>query len=242
MTLQLDPDRYALFLDFDGTLVDIAPRPDAIEVAPTLPSLLDRLSDRFGGAVAVVSGRPLAEIDHYLAPARLVASGLHGLERRPAPDAAPDRDPPPASVDAGRRAIRDSGILGDGVVLEDKGLSLAVHYRLAPDREEPVRALVTDLTGAHEDLSLLSGKMVFEVKPASASKATAVRRLVGLPAFAGRLPVFVGDDVTDEDGMRAALDLGGDALKVGDGETVARHRLPTVAAVHQWLESLLRAG
>lgn len=242
MTLKLDPDRHALFLDFDGTLVEIAPRPDAILVEPRLPELLEQVVSQFSGAVAVISGRPLAEIDGFLSPARLAASGLHGLERRASPDGAIERDEPPASLDAVRQAIRSSGLLGGGVELEDKGLSLAVHYRQAPDAEEAVRRRMTELAGSHHDLALLAGKKVFEVKPASASKATAVRRFAELPVFRHRLPVFVGDDVTDEDGMRAAMALGGTAMKVGEGDTVAPVRISGVPALHAWLETLLTSG
>lgn len=234
----LDPDRSALFLDFDGTLVEIAPRPDAVRVPVGLPALLRRLHHRFGGAVAVVSGRPVAEIDAFLGPAVLPVCGLHGLDWRPDPGRAPVRPPPPASIEDVRAVVAASGLGSTGVRVEDKGHAIALHYREAPDREEQVRALAAALADGHPDLALLDGKMVLELKPAGASKAAAVERFLDEPVFAGRTPVFVGDDVTDEDGMRAAQERGGFAVKVGDGASRADRRMPDVPAVHRWLAAL----
>lgn len=239
MMLDLKPDETALFLDFDGTLVDLAPRPEAVTVSPDLPAILAGLDARFAGAVALVSGRPVADLDAFLAPFRFVANGLHGLETRDTPDGPVERRPPPASMDRVRAGIAESPLSAtEGVLVEDKGLTVAVHYRQAPDAQQAVLTLLHDLAAPHADLTVLAGKMVVEVKPSGFSKATAVEHCLGLPAFAGRRPLFVGDDVTDEDGMRAALARGGAAIKVGEGPTVAPVRLGGVSDVHRFLARL----
>ncbi|WP_181708587.1 trehalose-phosphatase [Chthonobacter rhizosphaerae] len=239
MLLDLEPDETALFLDFDGTLVDLAPRPEDVVVAPRLPALLSRLQTRFGGAVSLVSGRPIADLDSFLTPFSSVAHGLHGLEGRDAPYAPVIRVKPPAALDWIRSGLSESGI-GEtpGVLVEDKGLTIAVHYRNAPDQHDAICTLLHDLAAPHADLSVLAGKMVVEVKPFGTSKATAVERALVLPGFKGRRPVFVGDDITDEDGMKAALERGGTAVKIGEGPSVAPHRLGSPADVHAWLDRL----
>lgn len=235
--LNLQPDGTALFLDFDGTLVDIASRPDAVSVPAGLPGLLTRLSARLGGALAVVSGRPVGELDAFLAPARLPAAGVHGLEIRLSGDAEPERMPVSPGIAAVRAGLTTAPETR-GLRIEDKGLSLAIHYRDAPERSAAVLALASALAASHPDLTVLNGKMVVEVKPKAASKASAVARFLAAPPFAGRRPVFVGDDVTDEDGMRAALARGGSAIKIGPGDTVAARRLADPAALRGWLAAL----
>lgn len=232
-----DPRRDALFLDFDGTLVDIAPTPDAVIVPTGLTTLLGQIAETFGGAVAVVSGRPVAELDRFLDPLRLAAAGLHGLEWRMGGDIG--RTDPPASLDALRTGIAASGLAARGLRVEDKGLSIALHYREAPHLGDEAGTFAANAAAAHPDLAVLAGKMVVEIKPRSASKASAVARFMAGAPFAGRRPVFVGDDVTDEDGMRAAIGAGGSGVKVGPGETVARTRLDDPAAVMSWLKKSL---
>jgi trehalose 6-phosphate phosphatase len=236
MMLDLKPDRCALFLDFDGTLVDIAPRPEAVRVPEGLPSILARVADRFGGALALVSGRPISELDAFLDPLRLPAFGLHGLERRRG-DRIEQAEPPAALAEI-RAAVQAALGASRGVRVEDKGLAIALHYREVPALEDPIRAFATALAAPYPDISVMNGKMVAEIKPRFASKAVAVEALMAEPPFAGRRPVYVGDDVTDEDGMRAALALGGVAVKVGAGETVAPHRVDGPADVRAWLARL----
>lgn len=228
----------ALFLDFDGTLVDLAPRPDAVRVPPGTIARLERLADRLDGALAIVSGRPIAEIDAFLAPARFTVGGLHGLEWREDGSLAAQALAPPPSIAVVRGRIEVAFAFADGILVEDKGSAIAVHYRSAPEREAEVRAAVIAAAGAFDDLSLILGKMVVEVKPRAASKATVVERFLTLTRFSGRTPVFVGDDATDEDGMRAAIAAGGYGVKVGEGDSVAGFRLATVADVHAWLDDL----
>jgi trehalose 6-phosphate phosphatase len=232
------PDRPALFLDFDGTLVEIAPRPDAIEVAPRLPDLLARLIEATDGAVAVVSGRTVHDIESHL-KVPVAAAGMHGLQRRMAPGGPVETAPPPEELDVLRRRIKESGLLAGGVELEDKGAGLAVHYRAAPEREAEVKAFLHDAARDLEPLQLIEGKMVVEAKGSGFDKGEALNLFMDSEPFAGRTPVFVGDDTTDEDGIRAAIDRGGFGVKVGDGPTLARYRLPDVPAVHDWLTSLL---
>ncbi|WP_321344669.1 trehalose-phosphatase [Breoghania sp.] len=230
---------HALFLDFDGTLVDIAQTPDGIRVADGLCPLLQAVAERLDGALAVVSGRPLSEIDTLLSPLHLPAAGLHGLEHRSAIDAAIDRVPPPPELDILRRRIAEAGLIEGGVTLEDKGLALAVHYRGAPERGDELARIMGDFCSDLARLHLLHGKMVLEAKARGHDKGVAVSGFLREPIFAGRVPIFVGDDVTDEDGFKAAREAGGFGIKVGTGKTVADFRLDDVAAVHGWLDAFV---
>jgi trehalose 6-phosphate phosphatase len=226
------PD-WALFLDIDGTLIDIAPTPSAIHIPDGLPQRLRALAVRHGGALALVSGRAAANIAELMVPCRFAAAGLHGMERMD-PAGRITRPPPTPGLGALRARLR--ALEGNGVVLEDKGLSLAVHYRLAPRREEECCQIVGSLVAAYPGFRVLAGKMVLEVKPAGFDKGGAVRAFMAEPPFAGRVPVFVGDDVTDEDGFQAAAELGGFAVLVGpERPTAARYRLYDVADCREWL-------
>jgi trehalose 6-phosphate phosphatase len=224
-------DDYALFLDFDGTLVELAPRPQDVVVAPGLGVTLETLRDRFGGALALVSGRPIATLDEFLAPHRFDAAGLHGVEmRRSGVFAARATDHEPELrelVDRFRAFVEPR----PGLLLEDKGRSVALHWRLAPDLESEV---VEEAAAALESLGsrwrLQAGKSVLEILPAFASKAGAGHEFLESEPYRGRRPVFVGDDVTDEHGFEAVLERGGLAIRIGEGPTVAPLRLPSPAA------------
>ncbi|WP_197708057.1 trehalose-phosphatase [Hartmannibacter diazotrophicus] len=239
MTMPRLPANAALFLDFDGTLVDIAPRPDAVVVLPHLSDLLTRVCKELDGAFAIVSGRPIAEIDRFLDTDCFRVGGLHGLEWRQACGQMVQQSPAPRSLNVFREQLLERGIANDGVTIEDKSVAIAVHYRANPSQEDAVRGVIEDLLSGVEDLVTIEGKMVFEVKPRAISKGTVVQRFLSLPAFEGRIPVFVGDDTTDEDGMRAAAGAGGFGIKVGDGESCASYRLQDVADVHKWLADLV---
>lgn len=229
----------ALFLDLDGTLIEIAPRPDLVKVPAGLPVLLARLAAMRAGAVAVVSGRTLAQIDRLLSPWRGAAAGLHGAERRRA-DGSLNRSADPLAA-AALEALRPrlAAIAGrrPGVVVEDKIAGLALHYRGAPERESEIRGLAESLRDeAGGALRVIAGKMVVEFQSRTVNKGTAIAAFLAEPPFRGRPPVFIGDDVTDEDGFAEINRRGGVTVRVGrPGESAARFSLPSVAAALAWL-------
>lgn len=228
------PDRAsALFFDFDGTLVDIAPRPDAVAVEPGVPELLARLASLLGGAVAVVSGRPLSDIDQHLQLARLPAAGVHGAERRGADGlvrriAVGALDEPAALIEA---LVRRH----PGLRAEYKPGAIALHYRQAPELEDECIATMTEAMRRIDGMALMRGKKVVELKPRRASKGFAVRSFLDERPFRHRRPWFFGDDVTDEAAFELVQSLGGVAVKIGEGETLAAHRLSDPAAMREWL-------
>jgi trehalose 6-phosphate phosphatase len=230
----------ALFLDFDGTLVELAPQPEAVIVPPDLPPLLERLHDRMNGAVAIISGRPIAEVDGFLAPVKLPASGAHGAELR---ETRTDQirvigahlsDPLRAQIKVVVAALQARW---PGLRTEDKGTSFAVHYRHAPDAEVDLRGALEAL-GFTNGWQLLSGHRVFEVKQRGWNKGTALRQIMDQPAFTGRRPICIGDDRTDLDGMEAARALSGGGIAVGGLEVELAWVLPDPAAVRDWLRRL----
>ena len=232
----------ALFLDVDGTLLEIAPRPELVQVPDGLPSLIMRLSAAREGALALVSGRPLAQLDRLFQPWQGAAAGLHGLERRRADgilDCANDGESA-AALDRLRPELAALAADAPGLSLEDKGGTLALHYRAAPQREPEIRAAVEVLhCEIASVLRLITGKMVVEFQPRSADKGRAIAAFLAEPPFLDRRPVFVGDDTTDEDGFAEICRRGGVAVRVGpfNGATAANYRLPTVEAVLAWLAS-----
>lgn len=219
-------DRAALFLDVDGTLVDIAPTPDAVRVPGGLPLLLRHLHDRMGGALALVSGRPISEIDELFAPVVLPAAGIHGAEIRlhgPVERIVEGFEQGPAM----RAAVAAFAARHPGLRVEDKGAALALHYRGAPALEVPVERFAGELARRFR-LHLQAGKCVVELKASPRTKGDALRRMMLAAPFAGRVPVMIGDDLTDEHGFEAARELGGLALRVGaaDRPSAATLRIP----------------
>lgn len=227
----------ALFLDFDGTLVDLAPTPDSIDVNPGLIGLLRQVQQRQQGALAIISGRELDSIDRWLAPLTLPAAGIHGAERRDAAGvttrAAGDRFAEAA------QALAPLVAQHPGLQLEPKRAALALHYRLAPELQPLCLQAMQALLLRWPGLKLLQGKCVLELLPQGIGKGEAVRQFMQTPPFAGRRAVFVGDDVTDEAGFEAVLQQGGIAIKVGAGPSVAPYRLDNTLAVRQWLQQAL---
>lgn len=213
----------ALLLDFDGTLAPIAPNPDAVRVHPDLPGLLVDLRDRLGGALAIVTGRPIADIDRFLPGLDLDVCGLHGLDRRVGGHHAALHLPSLAEDVARLRAELSAC---PGTLVEDKGVGVAVHWRQAPGFEAAARAAI-DRVAARlgPAYRIQDGKAVRELVPAEAGKGRATAFLATLAPYAGRLATFVGDDVTDEAAFRAVQESGGTGVKIGPGETAARHRL-----------------
>jgi trehalose 6-phosphate phosphatase len=236
--LEASPD-WALFLDVDGTLLHFAQTPDAVVVSEQLRAALGRIAPLLDHALALISGRPIAELDRLFAPLRLPVAGLHGLERR---DAAGRLHL--LADDEGLNELRDPlaafAARCPGVLLEDKGRALALHYRQAPEAEAEARRLVGRLVAAGGGgLRMLDGKMVLEIKPDASHKGDAIAAFMREPPFAGRCPVFAGDDVTDEDGFEVVNELGGVSVLVDGGrETAASHRLDDVGAVLDWLSAL----
>ncbi|KPK05316.1 MAG: hypothetical protein AMS20_06810 [Gemmatimonas sp. SG8_28] len=233
-------ERWAVFLDVDGTLLELADTPDAVHVSSALVGLLEVLDRVLDGALALVSGRPLDELDRLFRPVRLAAAGVHGAELR-LPDGRVARAPVDRDALAQvRQAFSAFAGTHPGVLVEDKGAGVTLHYRLAPSLADEARTLGTEWAGrVGDDFQLLQGKMVVELRARSATKGTAVRQYLAEPPFSGRRAVYLGDDVTDEDAFAAVNQLGGISVVVGDRQpSAARFRLPDVAAVHVWLAGL----
>jgi trehalose 6-phosphate phosphatase len=229
-------ERCALFLDVDGTLLHYADRPQDVRVDASLHRLISRVQAALGGALALISGRALAQVDALFAPLVLPASGQHGVERRNALGRVHTHAFPAPAEAAARLAAFAAG--QPGLIFEDKGASLALHYRLAPHLGAAARRemwVVGQELGPR--FQLLEGNMVYELKPAARSKGLAIRDFMDELPFRGRLPVFVGDDITDEHGFDVVNRLGGHSVKVGVGATCATARLCDVDAVHAWLAS-----
>lgn len=228
---------WAFFLDIDGTLLEIAETPDAVHAQPADCALLERLHAAAGGAVALVSGRTLAMIDELFAPLKLPAAGQHGYERRDGQGRRRRHRFDAARLRPVAEAVQRFAGEHAGLVFEDKGASVALHYRRAPELRElaHTRALAAAALLSGE-LEVQAGKMVWEIKPAGAHKGMAVEEFMRELPFRDRLPVFLGDDVTDEDGFRVANRLGGHSIKIGAGPTAARWRLADTAAAHAWLD------
>jgi trehalose 6-phosphate phosphatase len=219
--------RYALFLDFDGTLVDIAPTPDAVIVSDELRETLCALRERFDGAMALVSGRRIDNIDAFMAPHQFDAGGLHGLEiriggkllERPVSDR--------ASLNAIAARLSKRLVEWPGAMLEDKEHSLAVHWRMAPEAGPVLADLMEEATAAlGPDYRLQRGKAVAEILPAHADKGRAIEAILNEAPYKGRIPIFFGDDVTDEDGIRIVNSRGGLSVNVGARSSAATYREP----------------
>jgi trehalose 6-phosphate phosphatase len=228
----------ALFLDLDGTLAPIAPRPDEVEHDPRRSRLLGSLMEALNGRLAIVSGRSLGDIDRILADVHPVVSAVHGLVIRTAEGVATSTVDP-RQLDRARQTLSAFAGADPGLLLEDKEISLALHYRLAPAYETEAVRLVEGLA-AELGWEFQPGRAVAELRPPGPDKGDSVRRLMEMSPFAGATPVFVGDDITDEDGFAAAAELGGFGVVVGARQrTCAGYRLGGVASVLDWLEGAL---
>jgi len=232
---QIDFSHHALFLDFDGTLVDFVDDPSAVSIRPgTLRSLI-ALQAALSGALAIVSGRRIADLDRFLSPLEFAAAGVHGLELRPAPGAPIERIASPHDLDPVRAALA-TGVAGDAdLTLEDKGTALVLHYRTAPHRKPDADRLMDEAVSGVSNLKVMHGNNIVEVHPAGMDKGAALRRLMRDAPFAGRKPIYIGDDTTDEFAFAVVPQLGGAGIKVGPGATAATERLDDVAAVERWL-------
>ncbi len=226
----------ALFLDFDGTLVDIVDRPEAVAVDPALPGVLARLQERLGGALALVSGRTIATLDAFLSPFRADAAGMHGVERRVAGRYFPCDPAAHPALRAAVERLHAQAIAWPGALVEDQGCSVARPWRLAPDHAAAAQAFMIRLEGELGDAyRLQAGKAVAEILPTGASKGAVIARMMKEPPYRGRRVVFVGDDLTDEKGFAVVNDLGGLSIRIGEGETIAPVRIETPAALRAQL-------
>jgi trehalose 6-phosphate phosphatase len=226
-----------LFLDFDGTLVDISATPDSVVVSAELQHLLEQLQEQLEGRVAIITGRSAAIVEQLLQPMRIPVGGSHGLE---VPGGASLQNVArPDGLDSIIAELRELERRHPGVLVEEKPLGVALHYRQAPEAEQACRA-ATDSAAERSGLEVQAGKMVFELKPRGGNKGAALRSLMSRPPFKDSRPVFVGDDLTDEPGFAAARKLGGSGVLIGDPRpTAAYYRLPSVADALDWLD---RAG
>jgi trehalose 6-phosphate phosphatase len=237
----LDIQRAALFLDVDGTLLDVAATPDRVVVPDGLVATIARLEHLLGGALAIVTGRTLADLDRLFFPLRTRAAGVHGAEMRFAPDEV-------AARTQGASALPDSlwrefvavTTAFPGAFAENKRYSFTAHYRAAPNAAAPLRAALLSLLArrATGDLELTDALCAYEIKPSGVNKGEAVRRFLERPPFVGRRPMFVGDDASDEFGFRSVVDRHGLAFAVGAVRPEVDHVFADPATVRQWLERL----
>jgi trehalose 6-phosphate phosphatase len=235
------PDlRWAYFFDIDGTLAEIAEHPGKAQIERTVRDLIVRLHVVSGGAVAIITGRSIADADGLVGIADIPVAGQHGLERRTSDGTLVHHEFDVDHFASACREIAELAARDERIVPELKGFSIALHYRGAPELEEFVRSLINSgsekLGSAY---TALHGKMVMELKPAGKDKGVAITEFMDEPPFKGRVPLFAGDDVTDEFGFKVVNAAGGHSIKVGGGKTCARWRLRTVTSVRDWLASAL---
>ncbi len=233
--------QWALFLDVDGTLLHLAETPNGVRCGPGVLDVLARLSKTFGGAVALISGRTIENLDSLFAPLRLPAAGLHGLEHRDAGGHITLLGEAHA-LDYLRAPLNALAQSRKGLILEDKGRAVALHFRQAPEEAARIEKENASLTAASPDLILIHGKMVIEIKPRHADKGSALRAFMTEAPFAGRVPVFLGDDTTDEDGFAAVNAMGGVSIHIdhegASKQTLASYRLSGVDGALQWLSRI----
>ena len=243
MEWRISDPLWCLFLDVDGTLLDIAATPDAVHVEPGLSALLARLSGVLDGAVALVSGRPIAELDRLFGPHRWAAAGVHGLERRDSLGCWHSQDGfDVATIAQARERLQRLAERLPGTIFEDKGMAVALHYRQVPQLEGQVRGEARAIVRAGGSrLVILEGRMVVELRPEGSTKLEAIRDFLGEAPFQGRRPIFIGDDVTDQNALEEVERIGGLSVAVGD-HVHAMIQLSGPRDVRVFLEELADAG
>ncbi len=229
------PD-WAFFLDIDGTLLALAATPAGVTVDSGLKQTLVQLRTATAGAIALISGRPIGEVDRLFAPLRLPIAGQHGMERRDHDGVLHRYATPSRRLDEIRNRLAPLVARHPGLLLEEKGLTLAIHYRQVPSLGGHLHRLLREWVNSAEDLRLQPGKMVVEIIPMGRDKGSTITQFMSETPFRGRIPVFLGDDVTDEYGFSVVNAMAGHSIKVGPGRSAARWRLPDVHAVRSWLE------
>jgi trehalose 6-phosphate phosphatase len=234
----LNPAKTAFFFDCDGTLADIVDQPDAAKVEPEILECVRILHQATNGALAVVSGRSIAQLDVMLAPLVLPLAGVHGIERR---DGAGNISRPHFDAAAVLQIAEQLDAFAsqhEGLVSEVKSASVAIHYRMCPQMEAEALTLMAEIASQYPEFRLLRGKMVAELSASHRTKGDGIDDFMAEAPFSGRLPVFVGDDVTDEDGFAAVRKMSGIGIKIGAGTTSATHRVATLHDFHDWLRNL----
>jgi trehalose 6-phosphate phosphatase len=240
MTRTLPPPSldWCLFLDVDGTLIELTNTPSHTVSDPEIKALLRDVAERLGGAVALISGRSIHTLDGLFEPLRLPAAGLHGVERRKMGGELQGATFVDSQLDGARAALRSLAAAHPGTLFEDKGRIVGVHFRTAPQFAEVIRRSIVDIaTPLGSNYHIQGGDMLFEIKPRGFTKATAIKAFMKEPPFNGRLPVFLGDDLTDEDGFAIVEAFGGISIAVGD-RVRGQFRLGNVAAVRALLRSI----
>jgi trehalose 6-phosphate phosphatase len=229
---------WCLFMDVDGTLLELTDSPFDTCADAELKALLSEVAERLGGALALVSGRSIEYLDALFAPLRLPAAGLHGVERRKATGIMHGASFVDSQLDPARAVIKALVETHPGTLFEDKGRTVAVHFRKAPQFEPVVReTMVAAAARLSSNYHIQEGSMMFELKPRGFTKGSAIGAFMREPPFSGRKPVFVGDDLTDLDGFKAVEDQGGISIAVGD-RVPAQSHLENVAAVRAWLKAI----
>ncbi|GGD26478.1 trehalose 6-phosphate phosphatase [Aureimonas glaciei] len=231
----LRADAHAVFLDFDGTLVEFDDDPRQVAIAPAALERLAALQRSHSGALAIVSGRRIVDLDLFLAPLTFAAAGVHGLERRVVAGGETLMLAGPEALDTVRAALAAPLAAMPGLSLEDKGTALVIHYRTAPKLSAPALEMMQSAIADRSDLVLMQGEGIVEVHPAGMDKGRAVADLMQEKVFAGRIPVYVGDDVTDEFALAYVREAGGVSVKIGKAQSAAEFRLEDVTALHRWL-------
>ncbi|WP_369790256.1 trehalose-phosphatase [Rouxiella sp. WC2420] len=231
--------QYAFFFDVDGTLAEIQQNPDAVTIPETVRANLQSLSAICGGAVALVSGRPITQLDQLAAPLTLPMAGVHGAELRDAGGNVHRVQLPEDVAQPLQKMLEEKMSTLPGTLLEAKGMAFALHYRQAMEYQQQVLELAETAVARFPELALQPGKCVVEIKPQGIDKGAAIETFMQHAPFAGRIPVFVGDDLTDEKGFLAVNAVQGISVKVGDGAGHARYHLSQVTDVYDWLEKTL---
>lgn len=230
--------QYAFFFDLDGTLAEIQTHPEQVTLPEAIRSTLHQLAQQQSGALALISGRSMTELDALAAPYRFPLAGVHGAEHRDINGQNFIVSLPTALAGEVQQWLEQAIAELTGCELENKGMAFALHYRQAPQHQQAIEQLAAKTVARFDGLALQPGKCVVEIKPAGINKGAAIHAFMQEAPFRGRIPVFVGDDLTDEAGFEVVNRAGGVSVKVGAGTTHARWRLESVAQTHKWLQQL----
>lgn len=231
---------YAFFFDLDGTLAEIKPHPDQVVIPENIRVTLHQLSQQQQGALALVSGRAMLELDALAAPYHFPLAGVHGAERRDSHGQVHRVTLPPPLVEQLHHWLTQALAEWPGCELENKGMAFALHYRQAPQYQQDIEQLAQQAVLRFPGLALQPGKCVVEIKPAGINKGAAIVAFMQEAPFKGRVPVFVGDDLTDEAGFDVVNQAGGISVKVGQGNSCAQWRLAGVSGAHHWLQQMAK--